>query len=241
MPHVEFLAFISTPQPTLIQLFGKIIPYIHLIIGEFIVNRLKRLICLEFKTPFWNLTFVLPLNLWKKIPRQFTWTHSRNSFDPVSIEDVIDPANDTLILLNCYCLTKAGYHALEEFDVTITFIPGHTLCTHLYKIESLPGLETCVFWMTYKICCEILVRLGPTVLLIAMNVAIIRNFNLSVRRKKKLKASKFVKRTSSQLFPNRNSSFFEAPASKISIKNKTWVLILNRDFMHSAFTSTFLK
>ena len=140
----------------------------------------------------------------KKKPRWFTWTHSRNSFEPVSIEDVIDLVNDTPILLNCYCLTKAGYHALEEFDVTISFIPGHTLCTHLYKIEPLPGLETCVFWMTYKICCEILVRLGPTVLLIAMNVAIIRNFNLSVRRKKKLKASKFVKRTSSQLFPNSN-------------------------------------
>ena len=168
----------------------------------------------------WNLGWKL-----YRRSRQFTWTHSRNSFDPVSIEDVIDPAeNDTPILLNCYCLTKAGYHALEEFDVTISFIPGHTLCTHLYKIEPLPGLETCGFWITYKICCEILVRLGPTVLLIAMNVAIIRNFNLSVRRKKKLKASKFVKRTSSQLFPNRNSSFFEAPASKLSIKNKTWVM-----------------
>ena len=148
--------------------------------------------------------------------------NSRNSFDPVSVEDVIDLVNDTPILLNCYCLTKAGYHALEDFDVTISFIVGQTLCNHLYKIEDLdPGLDTWAFWITYKICCEILVRLGPTVLLIAMNVAIIRNFNLSVRRKKKLKASKFVKRTSSQLFPNRNSSFFEAPTSKLSIKNKT--------------------
>ena len=147
--------------------------------------------------------------------------NSRNSFDPVSIEDVIDLVNDTHILMNCYCLTKAGYHALQEYDVTISFILGDTLCSHLYRIVTLPGLETCVFWITYKICCEILVRLGPTVLLVAMNVAIIRNFNLSVRRKKKLKASKFVKRTSSQLFPNRNSSFFEAPDRKISIKNNT--------------------
>ena len=158
----------------------------------------------------------------KKIPKYLLeLTYVLNSFEPVSIEDVIDLVNDTPILLNCYCLTKAGYHALEDFDVTISFIVGQTLCTHLYKIEPLPGLETCEFWITYKICCEILVRLGPTVLLIAMNVAIIRNFNLSLRRKKKLKASKFVKRTSSQLFPNRNSSFFEAPASKLSIKNKT--------------------
>ena len=85
---------------------------------------------------------------------------SWNSFDPVSIEDVIDLVNGNLSLMNCYCLTKAGYHALEDFDVTISFIVGQTLCTHLYKIEPLPGLETCVFWMTYKICCEILVRLG---------------------------------------------------------------------------------
>ena len=148
-------------------------------------------------------------------------THISNSFDPVSIEDVTDLENGTPILMNCYCLTKAGYLALEDFDVTISFILGDTLCSHLYRIVPLPGLETCDFWITYKICCEILVRLGPTVLLIAMNVAIIRNFNLSLRRKKKLKASKFVKRTSSQLFPNRNSSFFEAPASKLYIKNKT--------------------
>ena len=95
----------------------------------------------------------------------------------------------------------------------------------LYQIVPLPHLDTSLFWILYKIFCEILVRLGPTVLLIAMNIAIIRNFNLAVRRKKKLKATKFVQRTSSklfpkELFPKRNASFFEAPATKRSIKTE---------------------
>ena len=61
--------------------------------------------------------------------------------------------------------------------------------------------------MTFIVCQQILVRLGPTILLISMNVAIIRNYNLSIQRKKKLRARKFVQRSSSQLFSREESVF----------------------------------
>lgn len=147
------------------------------------------------------------------------------SFDPVATENVTDLIDNTPILLNCYCLTESGFHALQELNISV--IKGSTICPHLYETLPLPGLSDSFLWITYKIFCEILVRLGPTVLLIAMNVAIIHHFNVSMHRKKKLRASKFVQRTSSQLFPSelfpkRNSSFFEATAAtKTSTKYRT--------------------
>ena len=50
-----------------------------------------------------------------------------HSFDPVSKEDVVDLDDDHHILLYCYCLTESGYHALEEFDVAVSFILGKVL------------------------------------------------------------------------------------------------------------------
>ena len=94
--------------------------------------------------------------------------------------------------------------------IMIFIIKGQTICSHLYEITELPGLNASFLWMMYKVCCEIFVRLGPTVLLISMNVAIIRNFNLSVRRKKKLRASKFIEKNfpTSHLFPSGMYNFW---------------------------------
>ena len=47
-----------------------------------------------------------------------------HSFDPVSKEDVVDLNDQNQMLLYCYCLTESGYHALEEFDVAVSFIKG---------------------------------------------------------------------------------------------------------------------
>ena len=108
-------------------------------------------------------------------------------------------------------------HYNSQSDI-VDFRDGNILCPHLYKVAKISSLNEQI-WMTYKICCEILVRLGPTVLLVSLNIAIIWNFNLSVHRRKKLRATKFVERSSSQLFPKRSSSLFEAPIKKISDKN----------------------
>ena len=50
-----------------------------------------------------------------------------HSFDPVSEENVIDLDDNHQILLYCYCLTESGYHALEEFDVAVSFIRGEVM------------------------------------------------------------------------------------------------------------------
>ena len=117
-------------------------------------------------------------------------------------------------------MTESDYYVFEEHNAAVTFIEGRTICSHLYEKIQLPGLDKSILWMGYKVCCEILVRLGPTVLLIGINVAIIRKLNLSIHRKKKLRATKFVERTASQLFPKRTSSFFEAQTSKATGENK---------------------
>ena len=50
-----------------------------------------------------------------------------HSFDPVSKEDVVDLNDQNQMLLYCYCLTESGYHALEEFDVAVSFIKGKVM------------------------------------------------------------------------------------------------------------------
>ena len=70
-------------------------------------------------------------------------------------------------------------------------------------------------WMAYKIICELITRFGPTLLLVILNVAIIRNFNLSVQRKKKLRANHFIQRSASKLM-DRPSKFFAPGRKKLS-------------------------
>ena len=69
-------------------------------------------------------------------------------FDPVSIE-VIPGCQENCNQLNCYCLTKSVYHQFELHNI-FDFINGGTICSNLYRIEKLPGLEKWSFWMTYK-------------------------------------------------------------------------------------------
>ena len=69
-------------------------------------------------------------------------------FDPISIEFIPGCQGDCN-QLNCYCLTRSGYHQFELHN-TFEFIDGRTICSRLYKIEQLPGLGKSTFWMTYK-------------------------------------------------------------------------------------------
>ena len=80
-------------------------------------------------------------------------------------------------------------------------------------------------WMAYKIICELITRFGPTLLLVVLNVAIIRNFNLSVQRKKKLRANHFIQRSASKLM-DRPSKFFAPRRKKLSSATYVYFLTL---------------
>ena len=69
-------------------------------------------------------------------------------FDPISIE-FIPGCHGDCNQLNCYCLTRSGYHQFELHN-TFEFINGRTICSRLYQIEQLPGLGKSTLWMTYK-------------------------------------------------------------------------------------------
>ena len=69
-------------------------------------------------------------------------------FDPISIEFIPGCEGDCS-QLNCYCLTRSGYHQFELHN-TFEFIDGRTICSRLYQIEQLPGLGKSTLWMTYK-------------------------------------------------------------------------------------------
>ena len=83
-------------------------------------------------------------------------------------------------------------------------------------------------WMAYKIICELITRFGPTLLLVILNVAIIRNFNLSVQRKKKLRANHFIQRSASKLM-DRPSKFFAPRRKKLS--SATYVYFLTPAYL----------
>ena len=97
---------------------------------------------------------------------------------------------------------------------------GDRACSYKGQIQGFhSGNQTMLVtdthvWMAYRIICELITRFGPTLLLIILNVAIIRNFNLSVQRKKKLRASRFIQRSASKLMDHRPSQFFAGPTRK---------------------------
>ena len=77
-------------------------------------------------------------------------------------------------------------------------------------------LENYPLWMIYLIISEFLVKIGPTILLVCLNIAILRQFNISIQRKILLRTPKFVKRHSSQLFGKSisNKQLFKKLKSK---------------------------
>ena len=66
----------------------------------------------------------------------------------------------------------------------------------VYKGKRIEELEKSNIWMTYRVIREFLNKIGPTIILVFLNVAILREFNVSIERKRLLKGPKFVKRHS---------------------------------------------
>ena len=106
---------------------------------------------------------------------------------------------------------------IPQVDIAASFLLGIALqvprvFSYEFNGDAITLKETFrdnIMWEVYLIFSEILVRLGPTILLIGLNIAIIRQFNLSIRRKKRLRARRFVQRTSSKLL-RRSSGFFHS-------------------------------
>ena len=111
------------------------------------------------------------------------------------------------------CIITEYYCKCPEVPDSIG-ISGNNTC--FYHERVLTEVTDTSLWRAYKIIREVMVRIGPTLLLIVLNVAIIRNFNKSVQRRKKLRASHFVQRSSSQLFDSRPSKFFVPRNRKLS-------------------------
>ena len=115
-------------------------------------------------------------------------------------------------------ITDSGYcHCPESPTETIDLMrAGNRTCFYYEKIFAYEDtkITDTNLWRAYKIIREVMIRFGPTLLLILLNVAIIINFNKSIRRRKKLRASHFFQRSSSQLFENRPSKFFVPPRTR---------------------------
>ena len=93
---------------------------------------------------------------------QFVANHVVNTSCKIPLIPLNTSNSDSILVLEdysgCYCLTKSGYHYFVELGI-IDFRDGTALCPHLYQVVQLTGLDKRI-WMAYKICCEILVRLG---------------------------------------------------------------------------------
>ena len=114
---------------------------------------------------------------------------------------------------NCPCFCPND-NFTDFFDLSnIHMEPGNRLCEYYGKDDL--SIKNSIIWKSYKIICELITRFGPTLILIILNIAIIRNFNLSVERKKKLRANHFIQRSSSKLM-DRPSKFFAPRAKKLS-------------------------
>ena len=108
-------------------------------------------------------------------------------------------------------LPRVMVFEIEEccFHRNFNAILNQTEIDCVYKGKRIEELEKSNIWMTYRVIREFLNKIGPTIILVCLNVAILREFNVSIQRKKLLKANsrmpKFVKRHSRmELFRKSN-------------------------------------
>ena len=90
------------------------------------------------------------------------------------------------------------------------YFSNESYCNYTAVIHQ--GLYESSLWKTYVILCQLLIRFVPAILLITLNVLIIKGFNSSLNRKKKLlcgpkRKLSSLKRNASKLL-TKPSSFF---------------------------------
>ena len=99
-------------------------------------------------------------------------------------------------------LPRVMVFEIEEccFHRNFNAILNQTEIDCVYK--GIETLEVSAIWptlpmyMTYTVVREFFIKIGPTIVLVCLNVAILREFNVSIERKRLLIGPKFVKRHS---------------------------------------------
>lgn len=90
--------------------------------------------------------------------------------------------------------------------------------TCVYIGEEVESITESTVWITYVVLTEIMMRIGPCILLVTLNIRMIQDFNESLRRRRQLMASCFSV-TSSALFPmiERDGEDPENPETSTSL------------------------
>ena len=83
----------------------------------------------------------------------------------------------------CDCVGERGRSNGDDDD-------DHTTCYYESSVSGNVGESP--MWLAYVVLCELAMRVLPCLLLVALNFLMVRDFNVSMRRRKKLKAAVFT-------------------------------------------------
>ncbi len=83
----------------------------------------------------------------------------------------------------CDCVGERGRSGGDDDD-------DHTTCYYESSVSGNVGESP--MWLAYVVLCELAMRVLPCLLLVALNFLMVRDFNVSMRRRKKLKAAVFT-------------------------------------------------
>ncbi len=84
----------------------------------------------------------------------------------------------------CDCVGERGRSGGDDDD------GDHTTCYYESSVSGNVGESP--MWLAYVVLCELAMRVLPCLLLVALNFLMVRDFNVSMRRRKKLKAAVFT-------------------------------------------------
>ena len=73
------------------------------------------------------------------------------------------------------------HHHIDVYKLFIIFLLDNYLC--LYELEEKLARTDTMIWTVYVVLAEIMVRFGPCILLITLNILMIRDFHLSLNRR----------------------------------------------------------
>ena len=73
------------------------------------------------------------------------------------------------------------HHHINVYKLFIIILLDNYLC--LYELEEKLARTDTMIWTVYVVLAEIMVRFGPCILLITLNILMIRDFHLSLNRR----------------------------------------------------------
>ena len=85
----------------------------------------------------------------------------------------------------CDCVGERGRSGGDDDDDD-----DHTTCYYESSVSGNVGESP--MWLAYVVLCELAMRVLPCLLLVVLNFLMVRDFNVSMRRRKKLKAAVFT-------------------------------------------------